>query len=165
MGVTSESAARHLHPRVRVVWWIGSVVSDLVMIAVLTGVAVLVSVNTDLEPPRWLVLVPVVLVLVAIAARTAYTAAAYRAWTYRFTSDGLEIEYGVWWKQASAMPYHRLQQVDVTQGPLERRFGMSSVRLRSAAATTDATIPGMADDEIDELRSRLMQGAGRDDGA
>jgi hypothetical protein len=63
------------------------------------------------------------------------------------------------------MPYHRLQQVDEGQGPLERWLGMATVKLRSAAATTDATIPGIAAADVDELRRLLMQRAGRDDGA
>ena len=57
-----------------------------------------------------------------------------------------------------------LQEVDVGQGPLERWFGMASVRLRSAAATTDASIPGLPQSDVEGLRRLLMQRAGRDDG-
>lgn len=146
-------------------WWVGGVVSDLVLIAVLTFVAVMIQANSDASVPFGLPWTPIGLVAVSVAVRTWYVRAAYRAWRYRLTSEGIELHHGVFWKQASAMPYHRLQQVDVGQGPLERWFEMSSVQLRSAAATTDASIPGLSQAEVEDLRRLLMQRAGRDDGA
>lgn len=155
---------RALHPRVRVVWWLGGVVSDLVLVGgAVLGVA-LINANTDVAIPNGLPWSALALVVASVLVRAWYVAAAYRAWRYRFTEEGLELAHGVLWKRASAMPYHRLQQVDVGQGPLERRLGLSSVQLRSAAATTDATIPGVADSEVDTVRRLLMQRAGRDDG-
>lgn len=163
--VHQDPLTRRLHPRVKLVWWIGGVASDAVLVGVLTLIALVVARSADVDVPTWAPVVPVGVLFVAIAARSWYTRAAYRAWRYRFTADALEVEHGVFWRAASSMPYHRLQQVDVSQGPLERRFQMSSVRLRSAAATTDATIPGVADAEVDEIRERVMRATGRDDGA
>lgn len=146
------------------VWWIGWVVSDLVLIVLLTVGAGVVEANTDVSLPTGLPWSPLALVALSLLGRTWYAGAAYRAWSYRFTAQGVELHHGVFWKQASAMPYHRLQQVDVAQGPLERWLGMSSVQLRSAAATTDASIPGISQADVDDVRRLLMQRAGRDDG-
>jgi uncharacterized protein len=162
--VAPGTAERRLHPKVRVVWWIGWVISDLMLIGGLTVGAVVLDANTDVSLPAALPWYATALAVLAVAARTWYTFAAYRAWRYRFTSTGIELRSGVFWKQASAMPYHRLQQVDVGQGPLERWLGMSSVQLRTAAATTDASIPGIAQSEVEDVRRLLMQRAGRDDG-
>ena len=41
------------------------------------------------------------------------------------------------------MPYGRMQFVDVTAGPFERSFGLATVRLHTAAAASDARIPGL----------------------
>ena len=163
--VAPGSAERPLHPKVRVAWWIGGVASDLVLIALLIIGAVVLQANTDSSLPTALPWSAIGLVIVSVVVRTWYVGAAYRAWRYRLTAEAIELQHGVFWKQASAMPYHRLQQVDVGQGPLERRFGMSSVQLRSASATTDASIPGLSQAEVEDLRRLLMQRAGRDDGA
>ncbi|MGH3420885.1 MAG: PH domain-containing protein, partial [Streptosporangiaceae bacterium] len=45
--------------------------------------------------------------------------------------------------------------VDVTAGPLERAFGLATVRLHTAAAASDARIPGLAADDAARLRDRL----------
>lgn len=155
---------RRLHPRIRVVWWVGWVVSDLVLVGLLALGATIANANIEQNLPTGLPWSAVAVAVLVLIGRTWYAAALYRAWRYRFTDDGLELRYGVFWRRASAMPYHRLQQVDVAQGPLERRFGLSSVQLRSAAATTDAAIPGLADADVEPVRRLLMQRAGRDDG-
>jgi uncharacterized protein len=149
---------------VRVVWWIGGVASDLVLITFLTIGAAVIQANSDASVPTALPWSAIGLVVVSVVVRTWYVGAAYRAWRYRLTAEGIELHHGVFWKKASAMPYHRLQQVDVGQGPLERWLEMSSVQLRSAAATTDASIPGLSQAEVEDLRRLLMQRAGRDDG-
>jgi uncharacterized protein len=48
-----------------------------------------------------------------------------------------------------------MQFVDVTAGPLDRRFGLSTVQLHTAAAATDASIPGLVPAEAARLRDRL----------
>jgi len=53
------------------------------------------------------------------------------------------------------VPYGRMQFVDVTRGPLERAFGIATVQLHTAAAHTDARIPGLVPEEAARLRDRL----------
>ena len=48
-----------------------------------------------------------------------------------------------------------MQFVDVSAGPLDRHFGMATVQLHTAAAATDATIPGLGPEEAARLRDRL----------
>jgi hypothetical protein len=48
-----------------------------------------------------------------------------------------------------------MQFVDVTAGPLQRRFGVATVQLHTAAAATDAQIPGLVPVEAARLRDRL----------
>jgi hypothetical protein len=48
-----------------------------------------------------------------------------------------------------------MQFVDVTAGPLERAFGLGTVRMHTAAAATDARIPGLTNDEAVRLRDLL----------
>jgi membrane protein YdbS with pleckstrin-like domain len=63
----------------------------------------------------------------------------------------------------SLVPYHRIQQIDVERGPLDRLLGLSSLVLRTASATTDGKIPGIPAATADALRVRLLTRAGADD--
>jgi len=79
----------------------------------------------------------------------------YRSWGYLEREDDLFIRRGVLIKRLSIVPYGRMQFVDVTAGVVERMFGIATVRLHTAAAATDARLPGLAVSEAARLRERL----------
>jgi membrane protein YdbS with pleckstrin-like domain len=81
----------------------------------------------------------------------------WRSWRYAERADDLLISRGVLWRELTVVPYGRMQLVEVTSGPLERRYGLARVQLHTAAATTDAEIPGLAPDEAERLRDRLTE--------
>lgn len=67
----------------------------------------------------------------------------------------LLISRGRWWHTFTVVPYGRIQFVDVTAGPIDRLFGLKKVELKTASASTDASIPGLPAAEADGLRERL----------
>ena len=79
----------------------------------------------------------------------------YRAWGYAERDEDLLVRRGVLVERLSVVPYGRMQFVDVVAGPLERRFGLATVRLHTAAAASDARVPGLPSDEAERLRDRL----------
>ncbi|RMI41338.1 PH domain-containing protein [Streptomyces triticirhizae] len=81
----------------------------------------------------------------------------WRSWRYLERDDDLLISRGVLWQQLTVVPYGRMQLVEVTSGPLERRFGLARLQLHTAAAATDAAIPGLAPAEAERLRDRLTE--------
>ncbi|MEU6526098.1 PH domain-containing protein [Streptomyces sp. NPDC046924] len=81
----------------------------------------------------------------------------WRSWRYAERADDLLISRGVLWRQETIVPYGRMQLVEVTSGPVERHFGLASVQLHTAAAATDATIPGLEPAEAERLRDRLTE--------
>ena len=81
----------------------------------------------------------------------------WRSWRYAERSDDLLISRGVLWRELTVVPYGRMQLVEVTSGPLERRYGLSRLQLHTAAAFTDAAIPGLVPAEAERLRDRLTE--------
>jgi uncharacterized protein len=79
----------------------------------------------------------------------------YRAWGYAEREDDLLVRRGVMVRRLSVVPYGRMQFVDVTAGPVDRMFRLATVQLHTAAAATDARIPGLAVEEAHRLRDRL----------
>jgi len=65
------------------------------------------------------------------------------------------VRRGILVRRLSIVPYGRMQFVDVESGVLSRRFGLAEVRLHTAAAASDARIPGLDAAEADRLRDRL----------
>jgi uncharacterized protein len=78
-----------------------------------------------------------------------------RAWSYTERDEDLIVARGVLVRRLSVVPYGRMQFVDVTAGPVERAFQLATVKLHTAAAASDARIPGLEREEAARLRDRL----------
>ena len=79
----------------------------------------------------------------------------FRAWRYQERHEDLLVARGVMVRRLSVVPYGRMQFVEVTAGPVERLFHLSTVKLHTAAAASDARIPGLEAAEAARLRDRL----------
>lgn len=78
-----------------------------------------------------------------------------RAWAYCERADDLLVRRGVMISRLSVVPYGRMQFIDVVSGPFERLFKLATVRLHTAAAASDARIPGLSAESAARLRDHL----------
>jgi len=79
----------------------------------------------------------------------------FRSWAYQERDEDLVVKRGVAFRRLSVVPYGRMQFVDVTAGPVERLFKLSTIKLHTAAAASDARIPGLEPEEAARLRDQL----------
>jgi membrane protein YdbS with pleckstrin-like domain len=95
--------------------------------------------------------------LVAGAGGEVVVSRRVRSWGYAEREEDLLVRRGVLFFRVSVIPYGRMQFNDVSAGPLERAFGLATVRMHTAAAASDARIPGLAADEASRVRDRLAE--------
>lgn len=120
----------------------------LLVVAAFTGAAWLIWEQI------WVLVVGGALAL-ATVVRIAFLRRSIRAWGYAERVDDLLVRHGRLVHRLSIVPYGRMQFVDVTAGPVERALGLATVQLHTAAAATDAKIPGLVPAEAARLRDRL----------
>ena len=74
------------------------------------------------------------LALVIIFATLSYRwpPRAYRHTSYRVDEQGMEIRRGVYWRVVINVPRSRVQHIDVSQGPIERRYGLGTLVIYTA---------------------------------
>lgn len=94
-------------------------------------------------------------VVIVTAMRAALIPRVVRAWGYAERERDLLVRHGRLVRRLSIVPYARMQFVDVTAGPMERAFSLATVQLHTAAAASDARIPGLPPAEASRLRDRL----------
>jgi len=99
--------------------------------------------------------IAVAVVAVGAAAALWFVRNRFRSWAYQERDEDLIVERGVLIRRLSVVPYGRMQFVDVTAGPVDRIFRLATVRLHTAAAASDARIPGLEREEAARLRDRL----------
>ena len=154
--------ARSLDRRVLVVWTVQEAVESAVLVALVVAADVGARIG-GLDPP-W----PVGVAAVPFAILGALTAwriplARYRRWRYEMAEDALELRHGILEQVHSAIPYYRVQYVDITQGPVERAVGLAKLKVHTAAASSDATIPGIPAGEAETLRRLILARTGAGD--
>jgi len=99
---------------------------------------------------------PLVVVVIVVGMAVAFVPRRVRALGYALRSDDVVFKRGVFFQRQVAVPYGRLQLVDVTRGPLSRMLGLAELRLVTAAATTGVVIPGLPFSVAQQLRDELI---------
>lgn len=146
-----------LDPRVLRLWRIRA---GLTVGLVAAGLGIVTGLGVDPLPG---VAVAVAVMVVAAVPTWAVTRAAYRAWRFEVAPDALHLRHGVVVRVESTIPYHRVQHIDIAVGPLERMLGLASLVLRTAAATSDAAVPGVPAADADDLRRHILARVGAGD--
>ena len=75
---------------------------------------------------------------------------------YRLREDDLLFRRGIMFQRQVAVPYGRMQLVDITRGPVARALGLADLKFVTAAASTAVTVPGLPMEEADRLRDELV---------
>jgi membrane protein YdbS with pleckstrin-like domain len=92
-----------------------------------------------------------------------WPAIAYRHASYRLDDEGLEIRRGVVWRSIINVPRSRVQHTDVSQGPLERSHGLSTLIVHTAGTEhARVGLPGLSREAALSLRDQLLPRDGRD---
>lgn len=83
---------------------------------------------------------------------------AYARTAYAVSREGLEIRRGVLWRTIVDVPRSRIQHTDVTQGPLDRAFGLATLVLYTAGVEhARITLDGLAFETANALRLELLR--------
>ncbi|GAA1732376.1 PH domain-containing protein [Aeromicrobium alkaliterrae] len=128
----------------------------VVVVAVLV-LAVLAVIAATTSMPTWLLAVPIVLALAAVAWLVWWAPRNARSWGYQETEEELLVRHGIMFRRLVAVPYGRMQFVDVEIGPLARRLGFAKLSLHTASTETASTVPGVPHEEALRLRVRLTE--------
>jgi membrane protein YdbS with pleckstrin-like domain len=100
----------------------------------LVGITFALIVSDDMPGVLRIVLPAAWLVLALFGAWHAYSwpARAYQHTFYRIDEQGVEIRKGVYWRVVINVPRSRVQHIDVSQGPIERRYGLGKIVIYTA---------------------------------
>lgn len=52
--------------------------------------------------------------------------------TYVLEDDKITVKKGVWWKTKSFVPYNRITNINIYQGPISRHFGLGKLAIQTA---------------------------------
>lgn len=89
----------------------------------------------------------------------------WRRRAFAFTERELHVAHGVFTWVHTVVPVRRVQHIDLTQGPLERRYGLATLVLHTAGTEhSRVAAPGLAREEAESIRDAIwgsIEQAGR----
>lgn len=140
----------------RITGWITSAVLSL---GFLFGASIFALAGDDVP---WLIRIGVLILWLPLTIGLAVLAhvwppVEYRHARYRIDDELIEIQRGVIWRASIAVPRSRVQHLDVTQGPLQRQFGLGVLVIYTAGTEhSQVTLGGLAHEVAQALRDRLL---------
>ena len=109
-------------------------------------------------------------VLILIVIFVAWVRLYYESMWYDLRDDEMSWKRGVWFRRTGIVPYNRITNLDVIQGPVMRRLGISTLSIQTAGYSgqdvPEIRIEGIehADDLRELIRSLVRQSGMHNDG-
>lgn len=126
------------------------------IIGYLSGIALVVAcVVVGVWQGWWWMHLIAVLPAILVLQGLLLTPRRVRAIGWREGEDELVIASGIMFRSLETVPFGRIQSVEISEGPIERHYGIASLGISTAASAT-ATLPGLPREDAERLRQRLI---------
>lgn len=136
--------------------WVDLVLNLFWVLIVAVGYLLIALTLADERPPLLVHLI-VAAVVIGLLVNAVLAFRRVRAIGYVLREDDLLFRRGIMFERVIAVPYGRLQLVDVTRGPLLRALGLATLKFVTASVATGVHLPGLPEAEAEALRDRLVE--------
>lgn len=144
-------------------------INFLFALGLITGCTLVPLVFAEGLAPN-LILAAGMCILAIVVLFLAWVRLYYESMWYELREDELSWRRGVWFHTTGIVPYNRITNLDIKQGPVMRALGISTLALQTAGysgqAVPEIRIEGMehADELREILRARIRQTSVQGDG-
>jgi membrane protein YdbS with pleckstrin-like domain len=156
----ADGVERRLDPRVvqlnRIARWISTASIALGSLVALTFLFFVAD-----NIPGWVMALFVLLWVIVTLALAWFShrwpAIEHRHTSYKVDERGIEIRRGVYWRRVIHVPRSRVQHTDVSQGPIERGFGLGTLVIYTAGTDhARVDLPGLEHATALQIRDYLL---------
>ncbi|MFG3343211.1 PH domain-containing protein [Glycomyces sp. NPDC048151] len=151
-GTTLRPPQHRFDPRV-VPWWRAQGhITTAVLVVPLVVLGILIA------PARpWLLGPAAVILVIGVASTLAMPAWWHRVHRWEVTDTAVYTLTGYFWRTWRIAPMSRIQTVDTTQGPLQRKYGLSTLVVTTASSAGEIKLEGLEQEQAAALAARLTE--------
>ncbi|RLQ93178.1 PH domain-containing protein [Falsibacillus albus] len=148
----SEPSNR-VSPKALTVWRMeGMIYSLICLIIFIAGIAATIK----FDWPKWPIAAGAALVIVCCYIfGFLFPYIKWKRWRYEVRDQEIELQHGMVFIKRTLVPMVRVQHVDTVQGPLLRKYHLSTITISTAA--TIHHIPAIETVEADDLRASISR--------
>lgn len=151
--MTISEPQKRISERALAVWKISACLHSLVVWLIAGG---LITLTVLFDWPYWIIGTALM-----VAALYSYLfifflpTLRWKRWRYEVREQEIELQYGVFIIKKTLIPMIRVQHVDTQQGPLLRKYRLSTVTVSTAATVHE--IPALDMEEAENLRTSISR--------
>ena len=87
-----------------------------------------------------------------------YSYKSYLNYQFYIRKDALCLDYGVFKKSNSEIPFYRIQNINIEQSLIQRSLGVVGIKIETAGANnTEVNIKALSEQKANALKSRLIE--------
>jgi uncharacterized protein len=142
---------KRISPKALKVWRLHGVLQTLGMAVLVAGTVVLTMI---FDWPVWIMAAAIgVLLLFTYLMIFFLPSMRWKRWRYEVREQEIELQRGLLIVKRTLVPMVRVQHVDTVQGPILKRYNLSTITISTAATVHE--IPALDTGEADELRHSI----------
>lgn len=93
-----------------------------------------------------------------------YTYFGYYQRGYAVRQHDILYKKGLFWRSKMVIPFARIQHCEIDQGPIDRMFGLCSIKIFTAGGnSSDIAIPGLLPNDANKLKEYIIVKSGADE--
>ncbi len=125
----------------------------LLLVSFIPNLAVLSRVKLTIDLP----LLPLVVLLTALLL-IPFRIKQLRVKALALREHDIAYRSGLFWRKTIMLAFNRVQHVEVSTGPLQRKFGLASLKFFTAGGTSvDLKIDGLMRERAEQIREFILQ--------
>ena len=136
---------------------LGVLLTQSLLFALVVGIAASIAdrvLHENVGLPAGAVMLPVLLLLVYPTLIGPLR--RFAAWGYAMDEEELHVAHGLWTHIHTVVPLARIQHIDVSQGPVERLWGVSRLVVHTAGTLhSRVALPGLTRPTAEAMRDRI----------
>lgn len=151
--MTISEPQKRISERALTVWKIAAGLHSLLVWLLAGG---LIAITMIFDFPNWIIGAAIsVAVVYSYLFIFLLPKLRWKRWRYEVREQEIELQYGVFIVKRTLIPMIRVQHVDTLQGPLLRKYGLSTVTVSTAATVHE--IPALDMEEAENLRTSISR--------
>lgn len=144
---------KRISERALKVWRIYGIIYSVFFLLLAGGV---IGFTIAFSWPVWISVVSILLFALSLYFFVVFfPTMRWRRWRYEIREQEIELQQGVFVIKRTLVPMVRVQHVDTRQGPILRKYHLSSVTVSTAATVHE--IPALEMEEAEEIRMSISK--------
>ncbi|WP_010195149.1 PH domain-containing protein [Bacillus sp. m3-13] len=135
------------------VWRISAALNSIFYVLLIVGYW---FIQRSFEFPWWTLLIAGVLfVLIFLFTVVIFPSMQWKRWRFEVHEHEIDLQHGIFIKKRTLVPMVRVQHVDTRQGPILKKFHLSTVLISTAATIHE--IPALDEEQADKVRDYISR--------